>query len=360
MSWRPLPDIQECVKRLEFIFPRTAFDTVLSSPLAGWAVAAMIYVDAVVSIAHSAPEDATWARPTTVLWLSEEAYERADPTERAQWTTAQARGRKNVAALLEEWGLHFNPRYTDNSRETLRDEIFPKWMDFGGILVKAGVKTTSPAPRWALTDTFADLFSPESTGDALIDAVDAYREAHMGPGGRVKALVARQRSDRTHAVEVTLPGGTVRQLEPGEASVILRGVIEQWAPARLNDPIVLTISEPGDKVYTADAAVIHQLGLAIDSNTLLPDALLADVGSDPPAFWIIEAVATDGPIDDDRKRALLQWATEQRIPDGSCQFLTAFGSRNAAPAKRRLKDLATGTFAWYADEPLRELAWYEI
>jgi hypothetical protein len=25
-----------------------------------------------------------------------------------------------------------------------------------------------------------------------------------------------------------------------------------------------------------------------------------------------------------------------------------------------LKDLAVGTFAWYASEPTRELAWYDI
>jgi hypothetical protein len=360
MIWMPLPDVQECVERLKRIFPRAAFDTVLSSPLAGWAVAAMIYVDAVVPVSEPVPEEATWARPTTILWLSEEAYAHGDATSRAQWTAAQARGRKKVAELLTEWGVSFTPRYGDNSRETLRDEIFPKWVDLGGIRVKPGVKTSSPAPRWALTDAFADLFPPELTGDALDDSIESFRDAHMGPGGRLKALVARQRSDLTHAVEVTLPGGAIRQLEPGEASVILKGVIEQWAPARLRDPVVLTISEPGDKIYTADAAVIHRLGLAIDANTLLPDALLADVGSSPPDFWIVEAVASDGPIDEDRKRALLRWASEQRIPDGSCRFLTAFGSRNAAPAKRRLKDLATGTFAWYADEPSRELAWGEI
>jgi hypothetical protein len=189
---------------------------------------------------------------------------------------------------------------------------------------------------------------------------EAFRDNYMSPGGKVKALTARQRGDRAHAVDVTLPDGMVRPLEPGEASVILKGVIEQWAPSRLHDPVVLTISEPGEKVYTADAATIQRLGLAIDPTTLLPDALLVDVGADPPEFWIVEAVASDGPIDEDRKRSLLRWATQQRIPEACCRFLTAFGSRNAVPAKRRLKDLAAGTYAWYADEPGRELAWYEM
>ena len=82
----------------------------------------------------------------------------------------------------------------------------------------------------------------------------------MSPAGKLKALVARQRGDQVHAVDVTLPNGTVRQLEPGEASVILKGVIEQWARIRLADPVVLTISEPGDKIYAADSTTMQRLG----------------------------------------------------------------------------------------------------
>jgi len=194
----------------------------------------------------------------------------------------------------------------------------------------------------------------------VLDRLEAFRENHMSPSGKVKAVVARERGEKAHAVDVTLPDGTVRHLEPGETSIILKGVIEQWAPARLEDPVVLSISEPGEKIYTADSEVMQRLGIVIDAATLVPDALLVDVGSIPPAFWVIEAVASDGPIDEDRKRSLLRWAMKQRIREESCFFLTAFGSRNAAPAKRRLKDLATGTFAWYADEPTHELAWYEL
>ena len=116
----------------------------------------------------------------------------------------------------------------------------------------------------------------------------------------------------------------------------------------------------GRQDVTADSAILQRLGLVIDISALLPDAVLVDVALTPPDFWIVEAVATDGPIDEDRKRALLKWAVQQRIPEGTCNFLTAFGSRNAGPARKRLKDLAVGTYAWYADEPTRELQWDEI
>lgn len=360
MSWRPLLAVEECERRLGLVFPRAAFDSKLSSPLAAWAVAAMLYVDAVVPAEASPPPDAKWARPTTIVWMSDEAYARGDAVSRAEWRDAQWRGKRRVEQLLDRWGLPFRPKYADNSREGVRDETWPGWLEQGAARKRQGVKTTSNAGRWAMSDAFADLFDPQLQDGALADAIHAYRDAHMTPAGRIKAITASQRAAQAHAVAVQIPNGAVRLLEPGEASVILRGVIERWAPARLADPVVLTISEPGNKVYTADAALIRQLGLMIDVGRLLPDALLADVGAPAAEFWVIEVVASDGPIDEKRKRELVQWATQQNIPEASLSFLTAFGSRNASAARRRLKDLATGTFAWYVDEPERELAWYEL
>ena len=72
---------------------------------------------------------------------------------------------------------------------------------------------------------------------------------------------------------------------------------------------------------------------------------------------MIEAVASDGPIDDERKNRLMEWAAQQGIRAEDCRFLTAFASRNAPAARKRLKDLADGTAAWYLDEPDNELLW---
>ncbi len=360
MTVRPLLPLDDCASRLEMIFPRAAFDTVLSNPLAASAVAAMVYVDAIVPDDGDLADMATWARPSMCLWLSDAAYAHDDEASRSAWWNAAMGSAKRVAALLEGWGEQFEPRYADGSRETLRDETFPKWLDEGAMRVRPGIKTTSSQPRWALTRSFAELFDPALVSDELAAKIDAWRDAHMSPGGRLKALTAQQRAQRAHAVRVALPDGEVRSLEPGEASVILKGVIELWAPRRLVDPVVLTISEPGDKIYTADSDVLRRLGVAINSATLLPDAVLVDIGVEPPTFWIVEAVASDGPIDEDRKRGLVRWAVGQRIPEADCRFLTAFGSRNSGPARRRLKDLAIGTYAWYADEPMCELAWYRV
>lgn len=349
--------------RLGVIFPRAAFDAVLNNPLAAAALAATLYVDAVVPDLGEAPEEAVWVRPSTCLWMSDAVYARDSAEERAAWRSAALRDRRHVDQLQTSWGLSgagVEPWYRDNTRETLRDETFPAWLDHNALRVRPGVKTTSNRPRWALTQGFADLFDPALVGVALERAIEAWRDARMNPTDRLRVATLRDRERADHAVSVTLPDRTIRYLEPGDASLILKGVIEQWAPARLTDPVVLSISEPGDKVYVADAARLRALRLTLDSNNLLPDALIADLQPDFVEFWIVEAVATDGPVTADRKNQLLRWAQDQRIPIASCRFLSAFLDRNAGPAKRRLKDLAVGTFAWYASEPERELAWYEI
>ncbi|MCJ1688154.1 BsuBI/PstI family type II restriction endonuclease [Rathayibacter sp. VKM Ac-2927] len=171
---------------------------------------------------------------------------------------------------------------------------------------------------------------------------------------------ARRRSSTIDAVYVTLPTGDTRQLEAGLASLILKGVVEGWATNKLRAPLVLTISEPGDKIYVADERSLRTIGIDIDTGTLLPDALLVDTEAEPLQFWIIEAVATDGPIDESRKQLLLDWAAQQGIPTEQCLFLTAFESRHSPAARRRLKDLANDTYAWFLDDPDSELVWRSI
>lgn len=346
-------------QRLHWIFPRSAFDPTLSAPLASMAISALLYVDAVCS-ADDPVDSVDWARPSTVIWMSDAALERTGEQDRLAWRTAAARGRKFVAALHDEWGEQFQPRYQENSRETLRDETFRNWLQHGAMRKRTDLPTSSSSPRWALLDDFADLFDPALSDDQAQARAEQWRESHLDPGTRLRVVYAQRAEQSTTAVHLTLPDGTGRALEPGVSSLILKGVIESWAVARLKTPVVLTVSEPGDKVHIGDEQILQQLGIQIDVANVLPDALLADIGSDPVRFWLVEAVATDGPVTEQRREQLLSWAVQQSIAPDSCSFLTAFQSRNAPAARRRLKDLASGTWAWFADEPTHELAWYEL
>nr|WP_082535080.1 BsuBI/PstI family type II restriction endonuclease [Nonomuraea pusilla] len=352
---------EEAERRLQIIFPRAAFDTVFSSPLAAMAVAALIYVDAVCS-ADDAAETVRWARPTTVLWMSKAVLACDTDAERIAWSDAAAKGNRHVVALQQAWNIPFEPAYRDNSRETLRDETFKGWLTHNAIRNRPGLPKSSPLPMWSLLDSFASLFDPGMTDEEFKEAADQWRDQNLDPGTRLKAAFALNEEVHKHAVKVRLPNsnGATRTLAAGISSLIIKGIVETWALARLKLPVVLAISEPGDKVHLADDALLRKLGIKIDDKNVLPDVIIADIGSDPVHFWIIEAVATDGIVSEQRRGMLLDWAAKQNIKNDRCSFLTAFRSRNAAPARKRLKDLASGTWAWFADEPEYELAWYRI
>lgn len=189
--------------------------------------------------------------------------------------------------------------------------------------------------------------------------LEAWQQEHL-TAGALLAVQAR-RSRLAHGqVEVSLPNGGQRPLEPGEASHIIKGVVEQFAPRVLAQPHVILISQPGDKLYVADNQTLAAAGIAIQVSELLPDAILIDIGTKPVHIWFVEAVATDGPIDDARKSALSEWALRQGLSPENCRFLTAFASRGGLPARRRLKDLAQNSLAWFADEPGEVLEWREL
>lgn len=353
----------ECTRRLELIFPRASFDTVLSNPLAGTAIATMLYLGA-INDSNETSDQWRYVRPAMVMWMNDEILAHQDPQERDAWFQASKSGaaKKRVTTLMEQWGLAFSGAYADNSRETLRDETFREWAARGALHQRAGLATTSSSPRWILDAEFAALFHTDlDNDDDLIDAIDSWASTHMSKEGRLRAYALQKAADGDHAVVVLLPGGGgTRELEAGPSSVILKAVIEHWVPRKLRRPLILSIAESRQKQFVADKQVLAQLEIEIDSANLLPDCLIVDTDEKSFGFWIIEAVASDGPITEARKAELTHWAVAQGIPADQCHFLTAFEGRNSSPARRRLKDLAVGSHAWFIDEPEQELLWRPI
>lgn len=343
------------------IFPKEAFPSSLSAQLAGRAVAGLIWSGCIMPD-DDAPLDRTlpYARPTTILWMNDDYFTISDEERRQGWYRASIRTKRKTHEFMANWGIPTEPWHADNTRETLRDDVYHPWTEYGAMLGAPHVDTTSGAPRWILRRSFAELFNPALEGEELSAAVDSWIQTYMSASARVRASLVRSRAKAAVSVNVHLPDGTVRTLGPGNSSLLIQGVVEGWASLRLIEPAVLTISESGDKVHVGDQQRLTTLGIDISVTRLLPDALMVDLATDPLEFWIIEVVATDGPISDRRKAKFLRWAETQGIPPENLRFLTAFLSRNHSTAKRLLPSLAEGTHAWFLDEPDQELTWGKI
>ena len=337
-----LPSQALCQERLARIFPETLPQRGrLTNQLAASAIFVALYVDAV--------EGRNKLRPSMVLWMCDQAAARVEVVERREWYEASLKGKRHVASLLDRQGIRHDPWYADNTREPLRDETFRAWADLGAIVRDETVATTSSKPQWSLARDFATLFNPEVGEADVAEQIDDWQDDHHGAIGRTRIALSRQLASPSEQVLVEMPGGSRRTLAPGGSSLILKGVIEQLVPRLFAQPAVLFISESRKRIDVVDERLLDQLGIELDAGRLLPDALLFD--ADPGLFWFVEAVLTDGPIDESRKKALERWAAEQGIPVDRCRYLTAFMGRTAGPFRTLGASLAWGTSVWFLDEP---------
>ncbi len=105
-----------------------------------------------------------------------------------------------------------------------------------------------------------------------------------------------------------------------------------------------------------DDRLAKDLGLTISSDKLLPDTILVDLAPADPLVVFIEAVATDGPITEARRTALLELVTRAGFKPTQVAFVTAFQDRGRAAFKKAISELAWGSFAWCLSEPEHSLA----
>ncbi|CAB3972616.1 MULTISPECIES: BsuBI/PstI family type II restriction endonuclease [Burkholderia] len=203
---------------------------------------------------------------------------------------------------------------------------------------------------------FAALFNPDLTDVELVAAIEAWQAAHLSKAAMSRLRLMKQGAAvAKDAVSVTFPNGEIRTLAPGPSSVIAKAVIEVFAPRFLKQPTVLWLSESGNKVVARDENLANALGLRIDATKALPDIILVDLGADASGTDMLvvftEVVASDGPINRERKVALTTMALEAGFDERHLAFLTAYLDRSGQPFRKSISELAWGSYAWCASEP---------
>jgi hypothetical protein len=213
-----------------------------------------------------------------------------------------------------------------------------------------GLLTASSKGWYFLSADFAALLDPALVDRPLLDAIAEWQKNNLNPFAKKRAARRRDPALSASAVGVTLSNGQTRPLHPGPSSDILKAFIEQFVP-RLVSPEVLFISQSGQTVDLIEEKSLRAIGLTVDQQQLLPDCLVADLDEQHQALWFIEVVATDGPITEARKTALLAWAAPAGVSRDQCRFVTIFASRTSSEAKKCLPRIALGSSSWYSDEP---------
>lgn len=333
-------------ERLQEVFPEGAPNRAyLTRMLAASTVFVALYVDAVEG-------SGTYLGPKHVYRMTDEQAARAEDASRAAYASGVLRTGSQVEG--RRW-------YQDNTREPIRDETLREGLvAIGAVIERTDLATTSSKPRYALKASFAALFDPALTGEALQARITAWQAEALNKGALARlAIVRRGAGVSADQVLVTFPNGETRRMKPGPSSEITKAVVEVFAPAFLTDPAVVFLSESGNKVVARDDELARSIGLAIQADKNLPDTILVDLGPVHPLLVFVEVVATDGPISQRRKEALEDLVAEAGFPAEHVAFVTAYLDRSAGPFKKTVDSLAWGSYAWFAAEPERLVVFSE-
>jgi hypothetical protein len=346
VSLPPLPTRGEIHERLQEIFPAgTPNRNYCTRLLAASTVYVALYVNAIEG-------DGIHFGPKHVYRFTHEQAELTDDASRLDYAAHIMKAGYSVPGT--RW-------YQDNTREPIRDETLREGLvTVGAVTIRSDVATTASHPRFALTKSFAALFDPALTGTALETAIQNWQKETLSKGSLTRiALVRQGAATGGDHVLVTFPNGETQRMKPGVSSEITKAVIEVFAPGFLGDPAVLFVSESGNKVVARHDELAKSIGLKIEADKNLPDVILVDLGPKHPLLVFVEVVATDGPINERRKTALLELVREAGLPVEHAAFVTAFLDRSSGPFKKTVDHLAWGSYAWFASEPEQLIAFLE-
>ena len=334
----PLASVDTIRERLRRIFPEgTPHRNYCIRDMAARTVFVMLYVGAIA-------EEDRWIRPDQVTRMTDDQANRRSEEERRAWEKQSLKPKK--ASIPGRW-------YAANTREPIRDEtIRDAFIPLGAVMERSGLPTTSPKPRYGLDAAFAALFDPDLDDPELEKQIREWQDDHLTPGARARVKIMRRTTSTDgDSVLIHFPGGETRRMAPGPSSDISKAVIETFAPRFLTDPRVIFLSESRNKVVARDDNLAQEIGFSIEPDRSLPDIVLVDLGSPELLVVFVEVVATDGPVNERRRRALLEYATDAGFGEQHVAFVTAYLDRDHSAFRKTVSVLAWRTVAWFVSEP---------
>jgi len=245
-----------------------------------------------------------------------------------------------ITPMMEFAREHFGAEYAPNSRETFRRQTIHQF-------VAAGIALYNPddpsrpvnSPKAAYQIEPAALFLLKARG------TPAWHKELMGYLDSRPTLADRYANERDmRRLPVTLStGGTIR-LSPGKHSMLIKAIIEEFAPRFVPGGVLVYAGDTGDKWGYFDRDRLAGLGVVVDGHGKMPDVVLHY----PERNWLllVESVTSHGPVDSKRHEEL---AALFNPSTAGLVYVTAFSSRSEM--KRHLCEIAWETEVWCADAP---------
>lgn len=202
-----------------------------------------------------------------------------------------------------------------------------------GEIVAGHLKAKSPNCCYRLDPGFVTVLASPDWKDKL----GAYLEK-SSVGRRLKA----QAEAATAAAE---------KVEHGHADLI-RQCRDLYVPRFLPGYDVIYIDDgDGDRITEEQRAALDRAGIRLTLEDSYPDMLLHSASDH--ALWFIEAVTSDGEVDEQKVQGCLRIAERAKLKLGG--LTTTYASWRAAAARQgRMKNLAPGSYVWIVEDAGRQ------
>ena len=245
-----------------------------------------------------------------------------------------------ITPIMDWIASHYGKKYAPNSRETVRRQTMHQFMQAGLILYNPDEPTrpvNSPHAVYQVSPEALSLLRTFGTSKW-----DTQLAAYMSEQEGLAARYAQERD--LQRVPVTIAQGKVIQISPGEHSLLIKAIVEEFAERFVPGAKLVYIGDTGDKLGYFDEKLLADLGVCVDSHGKMPDVVLYY----PERDWLLlaESVTSHGPVDGKRHDELMKLFAGA-IP--GIVYVTAFPSR--AVMARYLGDIAWEAEVWIADAP---------
>lgn len=245
-----------------------------------------------------------------------------------------------ITPIMDWMRDEYQKTYAPNSRETVRRQTMHQFVEAGIALYnpdKPDRPVNSPKAVYQISPAALALLTCYGTANWETALTE-----HMAAIGSLTETYARAREQ--HLVPVALPTGEAINLSPGDHSVLIKQIIEDFAPRFAQGSDLLYAGDTGSKYGYYDSERLKQLGIVVDKHGKMPDVVLHY--TERNWLLLVESVTSHGPVDAKRHgelQALFASATPGLV------YVTAFPNRQIMA--QYLPSIAWETEVWTADAP---------
>jgi hypothetical protein len=249
-----------------------------------------------------------------------------------------------ITPIMDWAKAYYGTDYAPNTRETFRRQTMHQF-------VAAGIALYNPDDPTRPTNSPNAVYQIESASLALLKTFGdkAWTKSlteWLATRQTLSAQYAKARNLERVPVKI---GGSQKsrklELSPGAHSVLIKTIIEEFAPRFAPGSTLIYAGDTGKKWGYFDESALKALGITgIDVHGKMPDVVLFD----PKRNWLllVESVTSHGPVDGKRHAELSDLFKKSKA---GFVFVTAFPDKSTY--KKYAADIAWETEVWIADAP---------